>query len=152
MSDKNEREFDFIGRVFKSQGIKCAICGKDGPSWGRNHSDCEEKARKDIVYALLDMLEISEKDRLRERQEFLDNINKLSRCWQEQAKLHPDGSVTSTMYLARSRDIVERFYGFQSRIDGARILSRECVKDFKRRILKEIDDPRFLPEPEEGAE
>lgn len=145
MSDDKFRQFDFVGRVFKSQGLDCAICGQTGPGWGRNHPACEEKAREDILYALLEMLEVVEKDRLRERQYYLDKIMGLARMWDEQARNNPpDNSVVASMYRMRAQDIRAAFFGWQSCIDGARLIAKECVQDFRHRVFKEVGDPRFL--------
>ena len=145
MSSDKVRQFDFIGRVFKSRGIDCAICGNTGPGWERNHPACEEKAREDILYALLEMLEISEKDRIRERQSYLDKIMGLARMWDEQARINPpDNSVVASMYRMRARDLRDAFSSWQSCIDGARLLAKECIQDFRRRVLKEVGDPRFM--------
>jgi len=147
---KPDPELDWIAKVFRTGGINCAICGQSSGGWNVNHSACEKKAREDIIWALMEMLEISERDRIREREYLGGQVKGLIQMWQEQARIQSDPhSVVATHYLARAMDLQSSFAGWIQRIDGARVIARECIQDFRTRVLKEVPDRRFHEPKEE---
>lgn len=56
----------------------------------------------------------------------------------------PDPVSSRGLVPRRASDLRNAFSGWQSCIDGARMLAKECVQDFRRRVLKEVGDPRFM--------